>query len=440
MYLSRAPRVRAAAVLLSASVCGAAFAAVVRGSGAQQPAVSADAGGRGQTVYDSHCAECHGATGKGDGPAAALLAPRPRDFTTGDYKIRSTETGSLPTDQDIETSVRRGLPGSAMPAWEGLLSDADVRAVSAYVKAFSPRFATGTPERVTLPAAVPDSGESLARGAVVYTKLQCGKCHGTDGRGAGAVTTTFQDDRGFPIRATDLTESWTFHGGAAAPDVFMRFRVGMSGTPMPSFKDAATDAEMWDLANYVVSLRRKPVWEMSAEEVTAHYRQVDAEARANPVQRGAYLVETMGCVMCHSPVDEERRMLPGLRLAGGLRQEAAPWGTYPTGNLTSDKETGLGNWTDDEIKRVITKGILRDGTRLLPFPMDFASFSTMSDADLDAVVAYLRTVPPIRNKVPPPSSTFLPMYLWGKFKMLILGGDPPITVYPGNAGDASEAE
>ena len=59
----------------------------------------------------------------------------------------------------------------------------------------------------------------------------------------------------------------------------MRFRTGMSGTPMPSFKDAATDAEMWDLANYVVSLARKPVWEMNAEEVDGLLRAAGREAQ-----------------------------------------------------------------------------------------------------------------------------------------------------------------
>ena len=54
-----------------------------------------------------------------------------------------------------------------------------------------------------------------------------------------------------------------------------------SGTPMPSYKGTATDAEMWDLANYVGSLRRKPVWEMTADEVTAFYRQQEAEHLAN---------------------------------------------------------------------------------------------------------------------------------------------------------------
>ena len=138
--------------------------------------------------------------------------------------------------------------------------------------------------------------------------------------------------------------------------------------------------------------------------------------------------------MCHSPVDANRRMLPGMRLAGGVRFRVEPYGEFTTGNLTSDKETGLGSWTDEEIKRVITKGTLRDGTRLLPFPMDWASFSTMKAADIDAIVAYLRTVPAVSNKVPPPKFTFLPAYLWGKFKMLMLGGDPPLVIYAGNAG------
>jgi cytochrome c len=155
------------------------------------------------------------------------------------------------------------------------------------------------------------------------------------------------------------------------------------------------------------------------------------------VKRGQYLVDTMGCSLCHSTVDEQKRLIPGMRLAGGLRIRVEPYGEFVTGNLTSDKATGLGNWTDAEIKRVITQGILRDGTRLLPFPMDWASFSTMKEDDLNAIVAYLRTVPPIRNKVPGPNWRFLPLHLWGKFQVLILGADPPLTFYGGNAGSTA---
>jgi hypothetical protein len=109
-----------------------------------------------------------------------------------------------------------------------------------------------------------------------------------------------------------------------------------------------------------------------------------------------------------------------------------PFGDFPSGNLTSDKETGLGTWTDDEIKRTLTRGILKDGTRLLPYPMDWASFSNLKPDDLDAIVAYLRTVPAVTNRVPKPRWTPFPAYIWGKFRLLVLGDDPPIVFFPGN--------
>ena len=388
---------------------------------------------RGRAVYDKHCTECHGTAGKGDGPSAFHVAPRPRDFSTGRYKIRSTETGSVPTDEDVIRSVRQGLYGTAMPAWDRILSDTDIQDVVAYIKSLSPQFST--PPKILEPGeGTPSSPESISRGQQVYEKLQCGKCHGSDGRGRGAVTTEFEDDWKQPMRATDLTEPWTFRGGGTSRDIYLRFRTGMTGTPMPSFKEAASDAELWDVANYVVSLARKPLWTMNAAEVAAFYARHEAEAKANPVKRGRQLVDTLGCTLCHTPVDQERRMLAGMQMAGGVLIRVEPFGDYPSGNLTSDKETGLGNWTDDEIKTVMTRGILRDGTRLLPYPMDWPSFSTLKADDLNAIVAYLRTIPPVRNKVPRPSRPFLPVYLWGKFKMLIVQEDPPITFYPGNVG------
>ena len=389
---------------------------------------------RGKVVYDEHCAECHGREGKGDGPASHALVPRPRDFTAGKFKIRSTET--LPTDEDLLRSVRQGLFGTSMPGWEQVLSADDVQQVVAYVKTFSPRFRSEQPLAVSAHIDPASPADAVARGSRAYQKLQCAKCHGDDGRGTGAAATSFVDDWNQPLPAADLTEPWTFRGGATTKDIFMRFRAGMSGTPMPSFKDAATDAEMTDLATYVISLARKPVWQMTAQEVESFYAKQDDEARKNPVKRGKFLLDTLGCALCHSPLDEEKRLIPGLSLAGGMRIRIEPFGEYPTGNLTSDKETGIGSWTDDEIKRVMTRGILRDGTRLLPYPMDWGSFSTMRDEDLNAIVAYLRTIPPIRNKVPAPRRTALPLYLWGKFRLLILGADPPMIFYAGNIGSA----
>jgi hypothetical protein len=84
--------------------------------------------------------------------------------------------------------------------------------------------------------------------------------------------------------------------------------------------------------------------------------------------------------------------------AGGFELVLAPGVTFISANITPDPETGIGNWTDDEIKRAMTKGISKDGRRLSP-PMPYSFFANMTKEDLDAVVAYLRTVPPVVNKV-----------------------------------------
>ncbi|MFI5179399.1 MAG: c-type cytochrome [Vicinamibacterales bacterium] len=401
-----------------------------------QTRAASEAAGRarqGKIVFEAHCVECHGDTGRGDGPAAAFLTPWPRDFSTGKFKIRTTETGSVPTGDDLTRTVREGLNGSAMSGWNGVLSDTDVRDVVEYVKTLSPQFAS-PPKPVAIGPGVPQSPESTARGQRVYEKLQCGKCHGTDGRGAGAVATDFEDDWKQPLHAADLTEPWTFRGGATPRDVYLRFRTGMMGTPMPSFADTASDAEMWDLANYVVSLGRAPVWSMSATDIARLYARQEAEALRDPVRRGKYVADTRGCALCHSPIDDRRRMLPGLYMAGGQVIRIQPFGDFPTANLTSDMDAGIGNATDEQLRQAITRGVKRDGTRMLPFPMDWGAFSAMTPDDLNALIAYLRTIPPVSNRIPPPTSPFLASYLWGKFRMLVLKQDLPLVIFPGNAG------
>ena len=70
---------------------------------------------KGKEVYQKNCAHCHGVEGRGDGSAAENLLPQPRDFTRGLYKIRSTQSGQLPTDQDLFDIITEGMPGSSMP-------------------------------------------------------------------------------------------------------------------------------------------------------------------------------------------------------------------------------------------------------------------------------------------------------------------------------------
>src|SRR5712692_7141520 len=81
----------------------------------------------GKKIYETRCQYCHGLKGKGDGPGAAVMVPRPRDFTSGAFKIRTTDFGEAPTDSDLVKIVSDGMPGSTMPSWRGVLKDSEIR-------------------------------------------------------------------------------------------------------------------------------------------------------------------------------------------------------------------------------------------------------------------------------------------------------------------------
>ncbi|MCA9454053.1 MAG: cytochrome c, partial [Nitrospira sp.] len=88
----------------------------------------------GKRVYFTKCVWCHGVNGAGDGPGADRLWPRPRNFNAGTFKIRHTASGELPLiDVDLFQTVTHGLPGSAMPSWEGILTEDQRRDVLAFV-------------------------------------------------------------------------------------------------------------------------------------------------------------------------------------------------------------------------------------------------------------------------------------------------------------------
>ena len=388
----------------------------------------------GKVIYGDKCAPCHGLNGKGDGPAAVSLNVRPRDFTSGIYKLRTTASGSIPTDDDLARSTQAGIHGTSMPDWGPFLSGDSLRAVIEYIKSFSPRFKNEQPVPLRVGRPVASSARSIAAGWKEYQSLQCGACHGIDGKGTGATATDLVDDLGNDIVSSNLTEPWTFRGGSTSRDIYLRFVTGMDGTPMPSYAGTASDEDFWNLTNYIVSLARRPVWSMNERELAEFYARLDSQAVTDPVKRGKYLVESVGCAECHSPMRDDGSIVEELRLAGGMRWRVGPYGDFFTRNLTSDKESGLGNWTDEEIKRAITKGVSRDGRRFMPFPMPWISFASFKEEDLDAIVAYLRTVPPVYNKIPDPQPLNIASYLWGKFKMLILGEDFPTELLPGNAG------
>lgn len=124
-------------------------------------------------------------------------------------------------------------------------------------------------------------------------------------------------------------------------------------------------------------------------------------ARAEtPVERGAYLVGTiMTCNNCHTPMGPKGPRFDKA-LSGGLTFDLPPFNvTAP--NITPDKETGIGNWTDVEIKQTLRSGIRPNGTKMAGV-MPSGYYGAITEADMDAIVAYLHTVKPVHNKVPAP--------------------------------------
>jgi hypothetical protein len=128
--------------------------------------------------------------------------------------------------------------------------------------------------------------------------------------------------------------------------------------------------------------------------------------------RGEYLTENlMNCFACHSERDwaqDDVPLKPGTKGGGSTSfpLEDLPGKVYPP-NISPDKETGAGNWTDDQLARAIREGIGFDGRALFPF-MPYENFRTMSDEDLASVIVYLRTLPAIRNALPKTEIPFPP--------------------------------
>ncbi len=214
---------------------------------------SADLLARGEAVYEQRCIGCHGAKGDGNGFAATFLSPRPRDFTLGAFKFRSTPSGSLPTDGDLFRTLTRGVRWTAMPTWHEI-QEKDRFAVVQYIKTFSERWQDEKPGlAIVIPEPPPATPELLEEGATLFDKAKCWECHGREGRGDGPSADALTDDLGFAIRPTDFTKG-QFKGGSHVADLYRTMTLGLDTTPMPSFADSMTDEERWAISYYVLSL------------------------------------------------------------------------------------------------------------------------------------------------------------------------------------------
>ncbi len=265
-------------ILVTGSAGGLAFAADTLPAGfktgALAPEPSADMIEAGKRVYFTKCVWCHGVDGAGDGPGADRLWPRPRNFNQGTFKIRHTASGELPLfdakkptpgQNDLFETVTHGLPGSAMPSWEGILTEEQRLQALSFVTTQlvkDRKFTDKQSESQTILqlgdlTPIAPSEESLKKGADLVVEKKCVECHGADGRGDGNAF-NLKDDWGFSIQPANWHKCWNFRGSRQDPynvkNIFRTFSTGVNGTPMPSFADNSTVEERWHIANFVNSL------------------------------------------------------------------------------------------------------------------------------------------------------------------------------------------
>jgi mono/diheme cytochrome c family protein len=217
---------------------------------------------RGGDLYYRYCWGCHGARGDGNGENAPYVTPTPRNFVAAVFKCRSTPTGYLPTEQDIYNTLERGIITSNMPNWSALSAQNRADLV-AFIKTFSPRWTTekpGTP--IVVPPEPKVTLESIKHGRELFTKLECWKCHGPQGRGDGPSASTLTDSNDQPIRPYNFYTGYRFKCGTTNQDLYKIFMTGLDGTPMPSFADVIKPEEAWDLVHF---LRTLQIWHKSPE-------------------------------------------------------------------------------------------------------------------------------------------------------------------------------
>jgi cytochrome c oxidase cbb3-type subunit 2 len=224
-------------------------------------------------LYSRQCAPCHGENGDANTRTAEMLAPKPRPFRDGLFKLVSTDN-AVPTDDDLVRSIRHGMTGSAMPGYEWL-TERELQALARQVRKLAVagieqtladsvratgqkpdydklhaqaelRMKPGKPIRV--PAAMPATRETLAQGKTVYNQ-HCAACHGTDGKGRKPPEGwTNGAEQSY---ARDFTAG-ILRGGASHDELCLRIRAGMPGAHMPA--TPLSDAETQTLVTYVRSL------------------------------------------------------------------------------------------------------------------------------------------------------------------------------------------
>ncbi len=281
-------------VVLLATI-GLAFGSCRAGPVPAPPAPATPAVATGQELYATFCASCHGSEGRGDGIAAPFCRVPPADLTRAEFKVRSTPTGSLPSDADLTAVIRRGAGGDGVMPSFSFLTEGDLERLVAQVKSLSPRWQREHPlPDVVLPRR--RAGDAR-QGERVYRTLGCADCHGPTGEGNGPRAKDLRNTRGRPEVPTDLTRPSTFKGGQDDLGLVRSVLTGFNGTTMPSYAGQPDiEDRVWDLAAYVWALQRPlpvpPVTAIDTSTIEGYW------TKPVPAQGGH--LSAVSCVACHA--------------------------------------------------------------------------------------------------------------------------------------------
>jgi mono/diheme cytochrome c family protein len=255
---------------------------------------------------------------------------------------------------------------------------------------------------------------AVARGSYLVNGIMtCGNCHSPKGPEGDIPGKEFSgglswDEPPFKVTAPNITQDKeTGIGKWSDADIKKVLRTGILpngahlAMVMPTgFYHIMTENDLNAIVAYLRTIKPikntvpAPIYKMEQTEhvLPGAEKPFTESMLKDKVKKGFYLATIAHCMECHTPMAKGVRQWD-TRLGAGGAEFPGPWGVSVSRNITSSKTKGLGAWTDDEIKRAITQGIAKDGSHLKP-PMGFHYYASVTPADLDAVVAYLRTVPP----------------------------------------------
>jgi mono/diheme cytochrome c family protein len=270
----------------------------------------------------------------------------------------------------------------------------------------------------SLPAGAQDDALVKRGDYLVNGPMACSNCHGTRAKDFSIVPgMEFAGgfhliDPAFDVYSANITpDKDTGIGNWTDAQIVKAIREGVDDEghiifppmPVPTYNNLSDD-DVKAVVAYLHTL--KPVHNEVPESKWNVPQQAMPPAKGLPappmtdkVAYGRYIATAEAhCFECHTPLGPKGQPDMSKMGAGGMDITLAPGMVVRTPNITSDPETGIGKWSDDDIRNALTKGVTPTGGHLSP-PMPFPWFKTMTPEDIDAVIAFVRTIPPVVNKV-----------------------------------------